>query len=55
MLEDSVYYSRRESEERALAGQAADPRVQQTHQMLAEKYSELARRAMASLNDRQED
>jgi hypothetical protein len=55
MLDDAVYYSRREGEERVLAEQAADPRVQQTHRLLAEKYSELARRAMASLNESQDE
>lgn len=49
-MEDAVYYSRREAEERALAGQTADARVQHVHRTLADKYSEIARRMMAELD-----
>jgi hypothetical protein len=49
MLEDAVYYSRREAEERALAEQTADLRAQRVHQTLAEKYAQLAQRMMAKL------
>jgi hypothetical protein len=49
MLEDAVYYSRREADERALASQASDAKVQQVHLLLAEKYLELAKRELASI------
>ena len=49
MLEDAVYYSRREADERALASRACDPKVQQVHLLLAEKYLELARRELATI------
>jgi hypothetical protein len=47
MLEDAVYYSRREADERALANVAADERVKQIHLLLADKYVELAKRELA--------
>lgn len=50
MFEDAVYYSRREAQERSLAAQTADPRAQQVHALLADKYSQLARRMMAKLD-----
>lgn len=50
MFEDAVYYSRREAEERRLAAQTADPRVQRVHQTLADQYSQLAHRMMAKLD-----
>jgi hypothetical protein len=50
MLEDAVYYSRREADERALARQASDAKVQQVHLLLAEKYLELARRELATID-----
>jgi hypothetical protein len=50
MFEDAVYYSRREAEERSLAAQAPDPRVQRVHELLANEYSQLARRMMAKLD-----
>jgi hypothetical protein len=49
MLEDAVYYSRREADERALAKEAADPKVQHVHLLLAEKYLDLARRELAAI------
>jgi hypothetical protein len=49
MLEDAVYYSRREADERALAKEASDPKVQEVHLMLAAKYLELARRELATV------
>ena len=49
MLEDAVYYSRREADERALAKEASDPKVQEVHLMLAGKYLELARRELATV------
>ena len=49
MLEDAVYYSRREDTERGLARHAVDERVREIHLLLAEKYAELARRAMAAM------
>jgi len=50
VFEDAVYYSRREAEERRLAAQTVDPRVQRVHQALAEQYSQLAHRMMAKLD-----
>ena len=44
MVDDSVYYARREADERALAATCGDERVRAVHQMLASKYSELAKR-----------
>ena len=49
MLEDAVYYSRREADERALAKNAPDAKVQQVHLLLAQKYSELASRELAAI------
>lgn len=49
MLDDAVYYSRREAAERGLAQNAADPRVRAVHVQLADKYLELAQRAMAAM------
>lgn len=49
MLEDAVYYSRREADERALAADAADAKVKQVHLLLADKYLELARREIAAI------
>lgn len=45
MLDDAIYYSRREAEERAAARQASDMRASQIHAMLADRYGQLARRA----------
>jgi hypothetical protein len=53
MLEDAVYYSRREADERALAAGARDPRVQEVHLLLAEKYLQLAHREMAGIDTAQ--
>jgi hypothetical protein len=50
MLEDAAYYSRREGVERALAEHCADPRVRDVHLLLADRYSELARSALAALS-----
>jgi hypothetical protein len=50
VFEDAVYYSRREAEERRLAAQTVDPRVQRVHQTLADQYSQLAHRMMAKLD-----
>lgn len=50
MLEDAVYYSQREADERALATAAGDPRVRQVHLLLANKYLELARRELAAID-----
>ena len=50
MFEDAIYYSRREADERALAGRCTDPRVQAVHQMLADKYAELAKRELSALS-----
>ena len=50
MLEDAVYYSRREADERALAKRTSNPRVQQVHLLLAEKYLELAQRELAGIS-----
>ncbi len=49
MLQDAVYYCRREAAERGLAEQSADARVRDVHLQLADKYAELARRAMAAM------
>jgi hypothetical protein len=49
MLEDAVYYSRREAEERKLAVEAHDPRAQLVHRLLADKYSKLAHRMMGEI------
>jgi hypothetical protein len=49
MLDDAVYYSRRETDEVAAARLCTDIRVRQVHLLLAEKYGELARRALASV------
>ena len=49
MLEDAVYYSRREADERALAKDATNVKVQQVHLLLAEKYLELAQRELATI------
>ena len=50
MFEDAAYYSRREAEERTLAAQTLDPRVQRVHETLANEYSALARRMMAKID-----
>lgn len=50
MLKDAVYYSRREAEERWLAVQPDDPRAQRVHRLLADKYSNLARRIMVEID-----
>jgi hypothetical protein len=50
MLEDAVYYSRREAEERRLAVHSADPRARTVHRLLADKYSKLAHRMMAEID-----
>lgn len=47
MLEDAVYYSRREQDEITAARDSKDIRVQQIHLLLADKYGQLARRALA--------
>jgi len=39
---DSLYFSRRGSEERKAAATAADPRARQAHLELADRYDELA-------------
>jgi hypothetical protein len=39
---DSLYFSRRGSEERKAAETAADPRARQAHLELADRYDELA-------------
>jgi len=39
---DSVYFSRRGSEERRAATTAADPRARQAHLDLADRYEQLA-------------
>jgi hypothetical protein len=39
---DSLYFSRRGSEERKAAETAADPRARQAHLELAHRYDELA-------------
>jgi hypothetical protein len=44
MLEQAAYYSRREQDEVAAAKAAGDHRARQIHLLLAEKYSELAKR-----------
>ena len=49
MLDDAIYYSRREADERALAISSKDMRARQIHLLLAEKYHELAQRSLASL------
>lgn len=49
MLEDAIYYSRREADERALAALTANDEVRQIHLRLADKYSELAHREMAAI------
>jgi len=43
---DVSYYLRREQEERNLAAAAKDPAIGAIHETLAQKYAELARRAM---------
>ena len=48
MLEDAVYYSRREQDEIAAAKTAKDSRIQQIHLLLADRYGQLARRALAA-------
>ena len=50
MLEDAVYYSRREADERALAAGARDPRVQVVQLLLAEIYLHLAHRELAGID-----
>lgn len=50
MLEDAVYYSRREADERALASETSDARVREIHLLLADKYLELARRELATVD-----
>jgi hypothetical protein len=50
MFEDAIYYSRREADERVLAARCTDPRVQAVHQMLADKYAELAKRELRGLS-----
>lgn len=49
MLDDAAYYSRREATERELAQSAAEPRVRGVHLLLADKYAQLAQRALAEL------
>ncbi len=49
MLEDAVYYSRREADEMSAAKDCSDLKVRQIHLLLAEKYSQLARNALAAL------
>ena len=51
MLDDAVYYSRRESDEVAAARSCKDFKVRQVHLLLAAKYSELARQALAGLRE----
>ena len=51
MLDDAVYYSRRESDEMAAARNCSDHKVRQVHLLLAAKYSELARQALAGLRE----
>lgn len=51
MLEDAVYYSRREQQEIALAKLANDHRVKQVHLLLANRYAQLAQKALAALPD----
>ena len=43
---DVAYYLRREQEERELAAAASDPQIRAIHEILAQKYAELARREM---------
>ena len=50
MLEDAVYYSRREADERALAAHTRNDAVRSIHLRLADKYCELARREMAGID-----
>lgn len=50
MLEDAVYYSRREADERALAADTHNDSVRHIHLRLAEKYCELARRELAAID-----
>lgn len=49
MLDDAIYYSRREAEELTAARQATDLRARQIHAMLADRYGQLAKRALADL------
>jgi hypothetical protein len=49
MLDDAVYYSRREQDEIAAAKESNDPGVRQIHLLLADKYRQLAQRALAAL------
>lgn len=49
MLDDAIYYSRREAEELLAAKQAKNLRATQIHAMLADRYGQLARRALADL------
>lgn len=49
MLDDAAYYSRREAAERELAQGAAERRVREVHLLLADKYAQLAQRALAEL------
>lgn len=51
MLDDAVYYSRREADEKLAAGNSADPKVRQIHMLLADRYSRLALRALAAMPD----
>jgi hypothetical protein len=51
MLDDAVYYSRRETDEVAAARSCTDLKVRQVHLLLAAKYSELARQALAGLRE----
>lgn len=50
MLDDAVYYSRREQEEIAAAKESSDPAVRQIHLLLADKYRQLARNALGALS-----
>ena len=49
MFEHAVYYSRRERDEIAAAQATTDHRVRQIHLLLAEKYSQLAKRELARM------
>lgn len=51
MREDALYYTQRETVERSLAETTADPRVRAVHVSLADKYSQLAKRELATLTD----
>lgn len=49
MLDDAIYYSRRQADELVAARQAANTRAGQIHTMLADRYGQLAQRALATI------